>query len=244
MNVTMPDSRRARTGLALSSLEHRVGALGLTLALLSGCGASASYHPLAGDDGARSPRDPRTVEVRATAPAPRPYREAGLVTATASKVEDVSERDFVRALRDTAASRGCDALVVSDGSRYTGSLAVLNGERPGRLGVCLVYTDGRGPDGGVAAEASAWLDGSAPREQTVTLSADAPPSACTPRGSIRTDADYPSESVKRALLRRRAREKRANYVQVSSSLEPGAELATYACPPDAAAKAAPLAKAP
>jgi hypothetical protein len=208
-------------------------ALGFALIGATGCGASAQYEALGGDDAARSAHEARTVDVRTTAPGnARAHKEVGVVTASTANTDNFTERDFARALRDTAAAKGCDALVVSDGSAsHPGAFAAVDSDKPFHKGVCVVYTDGKGADQDSLASSNAWLDGNAPREQAVTLSSDPPPSNCTNIGTIHTDVSQPTEGAKRALFRRRAREQKANYVQLSgSSLNGGGEAAAYSCP--------------
>src|SRR6478752_507949 len=103
-------------------------AVSLVVVSVTGCGASTQYEPIAGDTAARPQREARSVEVRFTAPV-RDHKEVGVISASAPKTQDNADKDFARMVREEAAAKGCDGVILSDGtSAHMGSLAVLDSD--------------------------------------------------------------------------------------------------------------------
>lgn len=120
------------------------------VALLAGCGSRSSYV----DTGRRpvpTPSRPfNEVDVFTATQPTRPFREAGLIESRqASGWSTDSPNEVMRELRDEAAKRGCDGVIVTGsadevvggsavgaGGTVTQSVTTLKGYRA----VCIVYT--------------------------------------------------------------------------------------------------------
>jgi hypothetical protein len=114
------------------------------LTLLVGCGCSvttANFTPLNAAPHELAARSPEQVEVYSSAPPDRPHVDIGLVVVEEGEVGANTPAELIWLLRQTAAQRGCDAIVLSPpGSKsetpllsdYTHSFKVYSA-------TCVVY---------------------------------------------------------------------------------------------------------
>jgi len=90
-------------------------------------------------------RDPQHVKVFSSGPPRRPYIDVGLITVEQGDIGASAPQALIRMLRETAAERGCDALVLSTPSSKSHS--ALNGfvdqtdSYRVYSGTCIVYTN-------------------------------------------------------------------------------------------------------
>jgi hypothetical protein len=125
-------------------------------ALASGCGTRINDLPLNSPDRAMVARDPQSVEVFSTRKPTRPYVEVSMLEAQqASAYSTDAPGDVMLKLRDYAAQKGCDAIIMGGANDSTvGSGSVSNGNGSsyvttlkGYRATCIVYT---GPEAAVS----------------------------------------------------------------------------------------------
>lgn len=125
----------------------RLNRVSLWLFLVTaGCGTRLSYMPLNTSPRALTARDPGTVEMFTSSKPERPFVEVGILEAQQESEYSVNAESTVFSkLREEAASRGCDGLVVTGGndavvgyaSRNSGVTKTLRGYRA----TCIVYKE-------------------------------------------------------------------------------------------------------
>ncbi len=120
--------------------------IGVFLLAMAGCGTKLSYIPLNTSPKALTARDPNTVEMFTSSKPERPFVEVGLIEAQQESAYSVDgETSVFSKMRQEAASRGCDGLVVTGGndavvgqtSGRAGFTTTLRGYRA----TCIVYKD-------------------------------------------------------------------------------------------------------
>ena len=87
----------------------------LTSVALSGCAVAIGFSPTNAPPHALAPRAPSTVEVHTIAPTGRAFVDIGLLEATIDTIGDDRQK-VQNKLREAAAKRGCDGIVMDAGS--------------------------------------------------------------------------------------------------------------------------------
>jgi hypothetical protein len=130
-------------GGTMSKLSRRL-APALIASLLCACSTtSASYTALNPAPHDLYVREPRDVEVFSSAPPDRPHVDVGLITVEQGDIGHGSPEALIAMLREMAARRGCDALVVAPpGSKSESALGgLIDYTESYRVysGTCVVY---------------------------------------------------------------------------------------------------------
>ena len=124
--------------------------LGLFLAAAAAaCGTNIDYIPLNSPPHAMAPRAPESVELFTTSPPQRPYVEVGAIESQQQQMSTDSVEDIYAKMREAAAERGCDGLVIvasNDATEVNGSMSHGNGYVSSRTlkgyrATCIVWTD-------------------------------------------------------------------------------------------------------
>ncbi|MDC0712364.1 hypothetical protein POL68_28130 [Stigmatella sp. ncwal1] len=128
---------------------NRTRSLLLLAAALCGCGTRIAYIPTNAPPRAMQAHSPDSVQIFTTQQPERPYVEVGLIEAQQeSHSVDTEETVFTR-LREEAAHRGCDGLVLlgsNDSVQIIGSGSQFGGNTSGRTlkgyrGTCIVWKE-------------------------------------------------------------------------------------------------------
>jgi hypothetical protein len=114
------------------------------VALAPGClsTTSADFTALNPYPHALVARAPAQVEVFSSAAPARPHVDVGLITVEEGQTGGGTPDELLGLLRQTAAERGCDAVVVAPPGSKSGTDPLLNLTRSYRVysGTCIVYT--------------------------------------------------------------------------------------------------------
>ncbi|MEM6275174.1 MAG: hypothetical protein AAF735_08030 [Myxococcota bacterium] len=110
---------------------------------LVACGAKTRFSPLNASPKEMQPRSPETVEIFSSKSPERDFVEVGMISARQSSGFS-SEDAVLPALREEAANRGCDGLILGGSDDEVVSGALSNGATTvttlkGLTGTCIVY---------------------------------------------------------------------------------------------------------
>lgn len=117
--------------------------LTVAFALLVACGAKVRFAPLNASPKEMQPRSPETVEIFSSKNPERDFVEVGMISSRQSS--GLSSEDAVLpALREEAANRGCDGLILGGNDDEVVSGTMSNGASTvstlkGIRGTCIVY---------------------------------------------------------------------------------------------------------
>lgn len=135
------------------------------VSLLTGCGTSISFTETNTPPSGMAPKAASDVQVFSTAPPDRPYMEVGLLKAQQQSSYSLDgDSAILNKLRQAAAERGCDAIMITgESDAVVGSSSTHKGSGSGSVttldgvaATCLVWT------GAPAAEAPAAPGAAAP----------------------------------------------------------------------------------
>ncbi|MEL6760754.1 MAG: hypothetical protein AAFP04_10165 [Myxococcota bacterium] len=114
--------------------------LTVALGLLIACGAKTRFSPLNASPKEMQPRSPETVEIFSSKSPERDFVEVGMISARQSSSFS-SEDAVLPALREEAANRGCDGLILggSDDEVVGDGLSNTVTTLKGLTGTCIVY---------------------------------------------------------------------------------------------------------
>jgi len=124
-----------------ATLKNLIGCALVLVAFLGGCAdTSAAYIPLNAPPRPVQARAPDQVELFSSAPPERPHVDVGLITVQEGD-GDETPAALIGLLRQLAAERGCDAVVVAPPASKTGVLWLFGETRSYQVysGTCLVY---------------------------------------------------------------------------------------------------------
>jgi len=146
----------------------RAGVVGVALTFaglgLVGCGHAVEYTPLSAAPRPLQPRSPETVDVYLSARPERPTVDVGLFEIEQRTPMSGGSPSMIRKLREQAAIRGCDAVLVADATErvvsttahttgtvqrtgnanhgtYSGTTSYSENRVRGHRAVCLAYRD-------------------------------------------------------------------------------------------------------
>lgn len=169
-------------------MKRSIGGLVAVMAMAmaaAGCGTAIEYTELNTPPGPMRPRDAASVEVFTTTPPPRPFVEVGMIESQQeSGLSTDGMGEIIAQMREVAAERGCDALVISgsndavEGQAHHdhGYVGTLKGYR----GACVVYTGEASAPAAPAAQAAAPaapVDGAAAQPAPAAAAPATAPSA-------------------------------------------------------------------
>ena len=151
-------------------MKRSIGGVVVAFAMVAaGCGTAIEYTELNTPPGPMSPRDPGSVEVFTTTTPPRPFVEVGMIESQQeSGLSTDGMGEIIAQMREAAAERGCDALVISgsndavqgQANQDHGYVGTLKGYR----GACVVYTGEAAAPAAPAAQAAAPAAPGAPAD--------------------------------------------------------------------------------
>ncbi|WNG51182.1 hypothetical protein F0U60_48910 [Archangium minus] len=130
-------------------MKH-IGSLLLLAATITGCGTRVAYMPTNTPPRMMQPRSANSVQVFTATKPERPFVEVGLIETQQESIYSVdNETTVFTRLREEAALRGCDGLVLlgsNDGVEIVGTGGMNGGHTSGRTlrgyrGTCIMWKE-------------------------------------------------------------------------------------------------------